>query len=407
MLNSIKLDNMNIKTLRMAGSIALAALVSACANPVEPYDAVYITQAQESMEIVLSVDVPPATTSFSVSSSVKATENVVVDLKVVPEEIEAYNSKYGKNYKMAPEGTYSLSALSATIEAGYNVSDDIDVTINSIEGFETGSTYCIPVSISSVSSMQVLEPSKTVFIVLKTPVASKAIYIGSNRYIVPGFKDDPTLSALKEVTLETMVYVNAFQNSDPYISSIMGIEGTCGVRFGDVKVPKNCVQICHGDYQPAATSALCDSNKWYHIAAVWTGSTWDIYINGQYITGTSTGGETMNLTETGSCGFQLGASYSYGRTLNGYLSEVRVWTRALTQSEIANNMYYVDPSSPGLLAYWKMDSCEDANESIQIRESDYPTTYYNVVRDATGHGYDAYGTSRLSQVQMMDTKWSY
>lgn len=255
--------------------------------------------------------------------------------------------------------------------------------------------------------MQVLEPSETVFIVLKTPVVSKAIYIGSNRYIIPGFKDDPTLSALKEVTLETMVYVNGFQNSDPYISSIMGIEGTCGVRFGDVKVPNNCVQICHGSYQPAATAALCDAQKWYHIAAVWTGSTWDIYINGQYITGTSTAGETMNLTETGSCGFQLGASYGYGRTLNGYLSEVRVWTRALTQSEIANNMYYVDPASAGLLAYWKMDSCEDANESIQIRESDYPTTYYNVVRDATGHGYDAYGTSPKANVQTMDTKWSY
>lgn len=401
------MKSMKIKITQLASPLALAALAVACVNPVEPYDAIYITQAQESMEIVLSVDTPPASTTFSVSSSVKATENVTVGLQVSPEKIEAYNAKYGKNYKMAPEGTYSLSSLQTTIEAGYNVSDEIEVTITSMDGFETGTTYCIPVTISSVSSMQVLEPSETVFIVLKTPVVSKAIYIGSNRYIVPGFKDDPTLSALKEVTLETMVYVNAFQNTDPYISSIMGIEGTCGVRFGDVKVPNNCVQICHGSYQPAATSALCDAGKWYHIAAVWTGSTWDIYINGQYITGTSTAGETMNLTETGSCGFQLGASYSYGRTLNGYLSEVRVWTRALTQSEIANNMYYVDPASAGLLAYWKMDSCEDANESIQIRESDYPTTYYNVVRDATGHGYDAYGTSRRSQVQTMDTKWSY
>ena len=344
--------------------MALASGLASCVNPAEPYDAIYITEAQKELELTLSVDEPPASTSFSVSSSVKATENVDVTLAVTPNVIEAYNQKYGKNYVMAPEGTYQLSATTATIEAGYSVS--------------------IPVTIESTSSMTPLEPSKTLFLVIKTPVVSKAIQIGSNRYIVPGFKDDQTLSALREVTLEAMVYVNDFCNSDPYISSIMGIEGTCGVRFGDVKVDRNCVQICHGNYQPAATTAPCEAGKWYHIAAVWTTSTWDIYINGQYITGTSNGGETMNLTEVASCGFQLGASYSFGRTLNGYLSEVRVWTRALSQTEIANNMYYVDPTSDGLLAYY---------------------TYRNVVRDATGNGYDAYGIS--SSPTMMDTKWSY
>ena len=384
--------------------MALASGLVSCVNPAEPYDAIYITQAQKELELTLSVDEPPASTSFSVSSSVKATENVDVTLAVTPDVIDAYNRKYGKNYAMAPEGTYQLSATTATIEAGYSVSDDIEVSITSLDGYETGTQYCIPVTIESTSSMTPLEPSRTLFLVIKTPVVSKAIKIGSNRYVVPGFKDDQTLSALKEVTLETMVYVNAFQSSDPYISSIMGIEGTCGVRFGDVKVPNNCVQICHGNYQPAATTALCDAGKWYHIAAVWTTSSWDIYINGQYITGTTTAGETMNLTETGSCGFQLGASYSYGRTLNGYLSEVRVWTRALNQTEIANNMYYVDPKSDGLLAYWRMNEYETCNESIIIRNNE-SYTYRNVVRDATGNGYDAYGMS--SAPEMMDTKWSY
>lgn len=384
--------------------MALASGLASCVNPAEPYDAIYITEAQKELELTLSVDEPPASTSFSVSSSVKATENVDVTLAVTPDVIEAYNRKYGKNYAMAPEGTYQLSATTATIKAGYSVSDDIEVSITSLDGYETGTQYCIPVTIESTSSMTPLEPSRTLFLVIKTPVVSKAIKIGSNRYVVPGFKDDQTLSALKEVTLETMVYVNAFQSSDPYISSIMGIEGTCGVRFGDVKVPNNCVQICHGNYQPAATTALCDAGKWYHIAAVWTTSSWDIYINGQYITGTTTAGETMNLTETGSCGFQLGASYSYGRTLNGYLSEVRVWTRALNQTEIANNMYYVDPKSDGLLAYWRMNEYETCNESIIIRNNE-SYTYRNVVRDATGNGYDAYGMS--SAPEMMDTKWSY
>ena len=104
---------------------------------------------------------------------------------------------------------------------------------------------------------------------------------------MPSFQEDANLAALKAITLEARVYMDGFQNYDPYISSIMGIEGECGVRFGDVKVPKNVLQICHGDYQPAATSKPFDTGKWYHVAAVWSGKSWDIFIDGVYVTGVS------------------------------------------------------------------------------------------------------------------------
>ena len=108
------------------------------------------------------------------------------------------------------------------------------------------------------------------------------------------------------------------------------------------------------------------------------------------MTGAQTAGETIDLTSNNSGGFQIGASYGGGRYLYGYVAEVRVWTRALSQSEIANNMNYVDPSSDGLLAYWRMNRWE-ANGSG------------NRVPDETGHGYDAIGAS--SNPTMMDTKW--
>ena len=103
-------------------------------------------------------------------------------------------------------------------------------------------------------------------------------------------------------------------------------------------------------------------------------------------------GETIDLTSDNSGGFYLGASYGGGRTLNGYVAECRVWTRALSQSEIANNMNYVDPTSDGLLAYWRMNAWEPNDSGSG-----------NIVRDLTGHGYDAVGGS--SNPTMMDTKW--
>lgn len=202
---------------------------------------------------------------------------------------------------------------------------------------------------------------------------------------------DPSLSALKQLTLEARVYMNSFQTSDPYISSIMGIEAVCCVRFGDVKIDNNVLQICHDSYQPAATDKPFETGKWYHVAAVWSGTSRDIYINGQYANGVPVASETIDLTSDNSGGFYLGASYGGGRPLDGYIAEARVWYRALIQSEIANNMNYVDPASEGLLAYWRMNEWEPR------------TGGGNIVKDLTGHGYDAQGAS--SNPVMMDTKW--
>lgn len=293
-----------------------------------------------------------------------------------------------------PADSYTLSGDEVVISAGYSRSSEVDFTVTSLDDFQEGTTYCMPVSIERIenSGLAVLEPSRTLFIVLKTPVISKAIYLGSsNIYKVPSFQEDANLAALKAITLEARVYMDGFQNYDPYISSIMGIEGECGVRFGDVKVPKNVLQICHGDYQPAATSKPFDTGKWYHVAAVWSGKSWDIFIDGVYVTGVATQGETINLSSDNSGGFYLGASYGGGRPLNGYVAECRVWTRALTEAEISNNMNYVNPESDGLLAYWRMNAWEAKDGGG------------NIVKDLTGHGYDAVGGS--SNPRMMDTKW--
>lgn len=375
------------------GAMAVAFLAGSCTNVAEPYDAIYMTDAQSDTYKTVTIDTPPESMSFTVSSSVKAPFNIEVELEVRPDLVQSYNEKNGKNYRMAPEGSYALSSTMTEIPEGYSTSDPVELIVNSLDGFEEGSTYCVPVCIKSTSAMTVLEPSNTLFIVLKTPVISKAIYLGpSNIYRVPSFQETPTLEALSQLTLETRVYMNGFYNRDPYISSVMGIEGVCSVRFGDVKIDPNVLQICHDSYQPAAMDRPFETGKWYHVAAVWTGYTWDIYIDGKYATGVPTGGETINLASDNSGGFYLGASYGGGRTLNGYVAETRVWTRALSQSEIANNMNYVDPSSDGLLAYWRMNEWEPN-----------PAGSGNIVRDLTGHGHDAFGGATTPT--MMDTKW--
>ena len=51
---------------------------------------------------------------------------------------------------------------------------------------------------------------------------------------------------------------------------------------------------------------------------------------------------------------------------------MRVWSVARSEQEIWDNMYDVDPKTPGLIGYWKFDEGEG-----------------NVIKDWTGNGNDA------------------
>ena len=51
------------------------------------------------------------------------------------------------------------------------------------------------------------------------------------------------------------------------------------------------------------------------------------------------------------------------------MSELRFWTKAITPTQILNNMFNVNPGSDGLEAYWRLDEGEG-----------------NEFRDYTGHG---------------------
>ena len=409
--------DMKTKMFRMT-FYAFAALLVACTNVEGTYDAVYITEAQSAVEMTLSVDPDliveePATVSLTISTSVKADADIQVGLKLSPELVDSYNSKNSTEYQFAPDGSFELSSFTATVAAGKSMSDAVVLTLKDGSKFESGVTYCIPVSIENTSSMTVLEPSRTVYVIIRTPVVSRAMYLtASNQYIVPGFEFASEYSAMSQVTMETMIYVKNFREDGNTISSVMGIEGEFGLRFGDVKIKPDQLQICHGNYQPAASTSL-DKGRWYHVAAVYDGAKLSIYVDGAEAGGMAMSGETINLTSVSSRGFQMGGSYNdqNGRPLDGYIAETRVWSRALSAAELKNNMYYLNPEkATGLIAYWRMNDCEavpaeDFTTYPTLSGSGFRTRAQNVVRDVSGNGYDAYGEKSPESVEYLDTKW--
>jgi hypothetical protein len=79
--------------------------------------------------------------------------------------------------------------------------------------------------------------------------------------------------------------------------------------------------------------------------------------------------------------FYIGFSYEANRDFKGNMCEVRIWNVIRTQEEIASSMYEVEPDTPGLVAYWKMDESSG-----------------NTIKDYTGNGLDG-------KVKNIPLKW--
>lgn len=206
----------------------------------------------------------------------------------------------------------------------------------------------------------------------------------------PAWNDPAPVTNMKAFTLEALVNPTVVRYSGG-LSTIMGIEGKFLVRLGDVGIPWYQVQVCwdsgKSGYWGNIEGKLSNSNmkvnlnEWTHIAVTFGEGTVKVFINGEEKGSTTTDvpasvnfGITHNDEQAPQgqqitrC-FWVGYSYESTRDFQGMMSELRIWNRALTADELANEArrYSVDPKSEGLVTYWKCD--EDQGDVIKDHTS--------------------------------------
>ena len=154
-----------------------------------------------------------------------------------------------------------------------------------------------------------------------------------------------------------------------------GKDGEIYTRFGDAPIEGNRLQVKTQGTQ-LNSNKLFDANKWYHIAFVCEGTKLSLYVDGKLDNSMDLPGKIVNISNSMSF-----ATTSYFKA-HAQVSELRFWTKARTQNEIANNMYVCDPKSDGLEAYWKMNEGQG-----------------DILNDATGHG----NTGKIAAVPTWNT----
>ena len=379
---------MSINSKTILAGMALGALLLTGCNDAE-YDTLsnqaYIlqTNTNANTSVKLTVGAETASTTVNVRlSDVANTESsyrLVYDTAVVNE----YNRINGTPYESLPESAYTLSSNETTIEAGASVSSPITLTVPPYtEALKTsGKKYAIGFRLENTSgNANVLSSGSKIVYILDQVVIQPVVVLDREHNIS---KELVKTYPLTEWTVEMninkdVLYTQVGQGNNQAIFGATPDE--IYIRFGDAPIEGNRLQIKTQGTQ-MNSQMLFNEHTWYHLAFVCTGTKLYLYVNGQLDNSMDLPGKTTNVSKIDICS---PSTYWLGSAM---YSEVRFWQKARTQAEIANNMYSCDPTTPGLITYYKMDEGKGFS-----------------FRDASGNGNDAETTGQAVPEWVQDVR---
>lgn len=350
---------MRINSKSILAGMALGALLLTGCNDAE-YDTLsnqaYIlqtnTNANSSLKLTVGAEVATTTLNVRLSdvANVESRYRLVYDTAVVNE----YNRLNETPYASLPQESFSLSSEETTIEAGASVSTPITLTVPPYsEALKaSGKKYAIGFCLENTSgNASVLPSGSKIVYILDQVVIQPVVVLDQSHYVSQNLvKNYPLTEWTVEMNINKhILYTEVGRGNNQAIFGAGPDE--IYIRFGDAPIEGNRLQIKTQGTQMNSL-ALFNEHTWYHLAFVCTGTKLYLYVNGQLDNSMDLPGKTTNVNSINICS---PSTYWLG---NAMYSEVRFWQRARSQAEIANNMYACDPTTPGLITYYKMNEGE-------------------------------------------------
>lgn len=375
---------MKIKSYLSIGALALLTLTG-CKDDTKDIDNSIFAP---SLATVSTINVKPTTTTAEGYVEANMAKEEQSDVKVTfaadAEKVSAYNAIYSTDYKMLPAANFSIPEPEATVPARGNTTGKVKVEFKDLNSLDLDkTTYLLPVRMSS--QFGALSNDTYYFIVKEAAMISTVANMTENYGVFAQGNQAPELGNMTQITVEALLYPLDFPNM---LATVMGIEGNFLVRIGDAGIPANQLQLATGSGNVTDPAWTFDTNKWTFMTLTYDTATGEckVYFNGVQKGSTQTGGYNSpvnwntasgDITD-GPRGFYVGYAYDANRYFNGYMSELRVWNRILTEDEIKApfHFYSVPEDSEGLVAYWKMD--EGAGNTI----ADYANGYNLKLKEA-------------------------
>lgn len=371
---------MKIYKLYIASIIALAALVSSCSDSDSFDNKTFINATSLKNDVLIKRGVESAERTLQAAIAQPESYDVKIIYKADFSLVEKFNAQYNEQAKPLPAENYEIADPEALIKAGSVLSSEVKVSFKKMNTLDEDLVYVLPVSIDRGSNIGILASKQTTYFVVKGAALINTVADIEKNNLSVNWSKPEVCNDLSQLTMEALIRVRDYERM---ISTVMGIEGSFLIRLGDANFPPNQIQIAtsRGNFPDADSNKGLPLNEWVHIALTYDSKAKEmiVYVNGKVQSKSTTADlGAVNLGVGGQDGFYIGRSYADDRYLAGDISECRIWNVVRTQEEIANNAYYVEPTSLGLVTYWKFDDADG-----------------NLVKDHTGNGNNAVAKNAL------------
>ena len=307
------------------------------------------------------------------------TRDIQVTVGISEEALAAYNHQYSKTYKMYPQNLWRFESDKVIIRKGTTgAGANILVQPLTPELQDSGDIFVIPVAVVDADEgVGVLKGEESVLCVVKsTPVATVAgvpntadpmfVYLPH-----PSTEDNQVRNTA--ITIEFLIQLTSKINAHNY-ALIYNDGGWVGGHYfsrieGAGSGWNNAVfewGIGGGREISVAPPGGIALNRWYHIAFTYGNKKIQIYIDGQLMKSLDV--DCPHIDWYGGFFWDGAAFNTYyrPRSRNSVMwSELRIWDVVRTQEEIQEYMYSVNPQTPGLFGYWKMNDGPGDSRTIK------------------------------------------
>ncbi len=324
------------------GIASIACLTWSCANV--DYDevgnegklpnAIYIDGADVAPISKLTVDAAGGKASFTARAANRLSSNATLKFAVDEQELTKYNEANGTHYKLLPAKYYSLSTENLTIDKANISNGTIDVNVKPLgDDLDASTKYAIPVKIASVDGAKLLGSSSVKIFAIDRVLYTTALR-QKNFYLKTVFPTPYT--GLHEWTMSYAIKLDRNKDNQAVLSpdfySRVTADGALQMKVGETDDPK------------AFAKTKLQPGKWYYIAWVYKNQHVRCYINGVL----------DNEFDVPKVETFTKLNMSWG-AFEGYVREIRLYDKALTAFQVADNLYIETPDNPDLLFYAPLD----------------------------------------------------
>ena len=324
------------------GIASIACLTWSCANV--DYDevgnedklpnAIYIDGADVAPISKLTVDAAGGKASFTARAANRLSSNATLKFAIDEQELTKYNEANGTHYKLLPAKYYSLSTENLTIDKANISNGTIDVNVKPLgDDLDASTKYAIPVKIASVDGAKLLGSSSVKIFAIDRVLYTTALR-QKNFYLKTIFPTPYT--GLHEWTMSYAIKLDRNKDNQAVLSpdfySRVTADGALQRKVGETDDPK------------AFAKTKLQPGKWYYIAWVYKNQHVRCYINGVL----------DNEFDVPKVETFTKLNMSWG-AFEGYVREIRLYDKALTAFQVADNLYIETPDNPDLLFYAPLD----------------------------------------------------